>query len=121
MWDFDVEEFLETTRARERQRLETELERIDRQLEEREKIHEEVISELESKLDWYTNRLEKLYKQSRGRQGRRSHIKSKIDELYQELRNSKQSVWQDKQKLEEERRQLLREMEELETTLTDLL
>lgn len=46
---FEIDEFLEQSQEEQRQRLETELERIENQLEQRDKVHEEIIDELESK------------------------------------------------------------------------
>lgn len=57
----DVEEFLERSQKNEGRRLEEELERIDNQLEERDRIHQEVLDELESKPDWYLDRLKTVY------------------------------------------------------------
>ncbi len=58
--DFDIESFLEESQELEQQRLEEELERIDQQLEQREEIYNETTRELESKLDWYVDRLQDL-------------------------------------------------------------
>jgi len=120
--DFSVEEFLEQSQRSEEKRLEDELNRIEEQLESRDQVHEEVVDELESKLDWYRDRLEKLYKQGRGRNNRRDRLKSKISSFYDQLRNEKLEHWQDKQELEMERRQLLRELDEInDVEITDLL
>lgn len=93
--------------------MEKELERIDEQLEERRQVHHEIVDELESKIDWYSDRLEKLYKQRRGRNGERSQLKDQINLFYQRIREEKQQHWHDKQRLEEERRNLLRSLDEL--------
>lgn len=114
--DFDVADFLERSQESERQRLEEELKRISRQLEERDRINREVLDELESKLDWYTNRLETLYKQSRGKNGKREKLKMQIEEFYREIREEKQSRWRDRQELEKERRELIRDLDQLEDT-----
>jgi len=115
-WDFDVEEFLEESQRSERQRLEKELERISEQLENREEIHREALNELEGKLDWYKDRLKKLYKQSRGRKGERGELKNQIQRFYQLIREEKQRCWKDRQRLEERRSEKLRELAELENT-----
>ena len=118
---FDVADFLERSQESERQRLEEELERINRQLEERDRIHREVLDELESKLDWYTDRLETLYKQSREKNGKREKLKTQIEEFYREIREEKQSHWRDRQELEKKRRELIRELEETEEPILDFL
>jgi trichohyalin len=118
---FDVEEFLEQSQEREKQRLESELEKIERQLEERNQLHEEIVEELESKLDWYIDRLELLYKQNRGKDGSRKDLKAKVEEFYREIRQEKQNAWREKQKLEKERRQLLRDLDELDEIVLDFL
>ena len=107
--DFDVEQFLEAEQENQRQRLEDELEKIEEQLEEREEIFEENTVELESKLEWYQERLEKQYKLS----GPVEELKQKIEEFYRLLRREKVENWRDKQELEEERRSLLREIQDL--------
>ena len=114
--DFGVAHFLEQSQENERQRLKEELERISRQLEERDQIHREVLDELGSKLDWYTGRLEILYKQSRGKNGKRKKLKTQIKEFYREIREEKQSHWRDRQELEKERRELIRDLDQLEDT-----
>ena len=96
--------------------MEKELERISEQLENREEIHQEALNELESKLDWYKDRLEKLYKQGRGRKGKRGELKNQIQRFYQSIREEKQRCWKDRQRLEERRSEKLRELAELEDT-----
>lgn len=110
--DWDLDQFLEENQENQRHRLETELERIQDQLERRDEINEEVLDELGSKLDWYLERLEDEY---------RTHGSSNVDELkseikrfYSLIRDEKQQHWNDKQRLERERRELLRELNELE-------
>ncbi|MFA1610037.1 hypothetical protein [Halobellus rubicundus] len=114
--EFDINELLEETGQRQQQRLEKELERIEQQLEERDEIHREIVDELESKLSWYTDRLESLYKQRTGKTGERQELKNQISSFYRQLREEKQQHWHDKQKLEQERRELLRKLEEASDT-----
>lgn len=119
--DFNVADFLEQSQKNERQRLKKELELINRQLEERDRIRRETLDELESKLDWYTDRLETLYKQSRGKNERREKLKTQIKEFYREIREEKQSHWRDRQELEQDRRDTIRELNELEDNILDLI
>jgi len=101
---FDVDEFLEESQHQEEERLEREVEQIFEQLEERDRIHEEALTELESKLEWYIDRLEELY--FRGLQEGKEDLKERIKEFYREIRLEKREWWRDRQKLEKERRQL---------------
>jgi chromosome segregation ATPase len=109
---FDIESFLEETQRQEKQRLEQELERVEDQLEQRETIHNESVTELESKLDWYIGRLKDLEKRSFGKKEQKQHLKQRINELYREIRKEKQQSWRDQQELEKERRELLKMLEE---------
>ena len=118
-WDWDVEEFLERSQEQERQKLEHELQRIGRQLDRRNELHEETVEELESKLDWYSDRLKQLYTQFSGKHGEREKLKDRIEEFYTELRRENRSNWRDRQELEQERREILRELTEVK--MNDLL
>ena len=120
--DLDIEEFLEQSQENERSRLEQDLERVEELLEERDKIHNETIDKLESKLDWYIDRLDKLYKRGGSTAEEQNQLKSRIIEFYQEIREEKQRRWRDRQELEKERRELLRTLKELDDgDFTDLL
>lgn len=92
-------------------------------MEERNRLHHELLDELESKLDWYLDELRTLYKQRRGKTGRRDEIKTRIREFYREIQGEKRSHWRDRQELEQERRELLSDMSELDNTseIFDLL
>lgn len=107
---------MERSQESEKQRLEQELEHIREQLENREKLHQEVTEKLKSKQDWYVERLEKLYERGIGKHGKRQGLKNRIEEIYQAIRKEKRSHWQDQQQLEKDRREILREIEELENT-----
>jgi hypothetical protein len=105
--------FLEESQEREEQRLEQELKRIEEQLEEREAIREQHITELEGKLEWYVDRLEKLYKRASS-PDEIEELKQQITGFYEEIRWERRRAWQDKQELEEKRREILRELTELD-------
>jgi len=122
--EFDIEDFLKREYEREKQCLEKELDRIDEQLEQRDRIHEEAIKELESKRDWYIERLELLYKRGTGKQNRkREKLKTRIEELCRAVREEKRSHWHDRQELQREKRELLRELNKLSDSdmLSELL
>lgn len=122
MDDFDIQDFLNRSQETEKQRIEHELERIAAQLEHRDQIFEETVDELESKRDWYRDRLDKLYRQSWGKLQEKQRLKDRIEAFYRELRTEKRSHWHDRQQLEQERRELLREFDDVTTDwLQDLL
>jgi DNA repair exonuclease SbcCD ATPase subunit len=112
--EFDVERFLRQEQGEERRRLEKDLERIEDLLEERENIHAENIGELQSKLDWYVERLEQEYRTFGLDKETLEHLKSKVEQLYSELRREKRQQWRDKIELEKERREIERAIEEIE-------
>lgn len=115
---FDVEEFLEESEENQKQWLEDAVERIELQLEEREAIFDKNSTELESKLDWYLERLKSAYRMNRDVE----ELKEKVDEFYELLREERVRHWRDSQELEKERRELLRELDELEDTdILDIL
>lgn len=65
--DIDINEILEQSEERQKERLTHELERIEQQLDGRGEVHEGIVDELEWKLDWYTDRLDSLYKRGVGK------------------------------------------------------
>ena len=108
--DFEIEEFLRRSEENAEQRLEDELERIEKQLDDRQRLFENSKEELESKIEIYLERLETAYR-TRGDPG---ELKQLIDEAYRQIRSEKLKHWRDKQELETERREILREINELE-------
>lgn len=120
--DFDIERFLQESQKQERERISEDLERIEEQLSSRKDVHQTVLDELESKLDWYLDRLEKVEKRSFGETEEEKRLKTQIKEFYREIRNERRQHWSDCQKLEQERRERLRELEEAGSDLlSDIL
>lgn len=111
--ELDIEEFLEQDQERERERLEQELERVTDLLEERRELHQEAINELESKLDWYLNRLETAYTRQRP-QKKVDRLKEKVEDFYSAIRREKHEKWRDRIELEMEVREIERSLAELE-------
>lgn len=113
-WDgVDVAALLEQAQTQQATWLRRELDRIHDQLEQRDVLHADLVDELEWKLDWYTDRLEELYSRGTGRRdGTRERLQNRIEQFYQELREERRQHWQDRQRLEEERREILRELDE---------
>lgn len=110
--DWDLDDFLEEAQQTQQQRLEKELERIQDQLERRDQLKKEALEELESKLDWYLERLENEYR-TRGPSSV-EQLKSEVNRFYSLIRDEKQQHWKDTQRLERERRQLLRDLQEID-------
>jgi len=111
---FDVEEFLRREQRSEEERLEQELKRLESLLEERRDIHSETVEELESRIDWYLEKLEKTYRGfGSGDTEEQDRLKSKIDGFYSELRSEKRQQWRDKIELEMEIREVEKALEEV--------
>lgn len=116
--ELDVEQFLTESHEQQEQRLQEELARIEEQLSERSEIFETHRSEFEAKLEWYVERLETAYRQRRDPED----LKQRIDEFYRLLRQERVKHWRDRQELEQERRELLRELDQLsDADLSELL
>lgn len=109
--DVDVDELLQVEQQEEQERLEQEIGRLDELQDERAEIHSENISELESKLKWYVDRLERGYKQVWSRE-RLSCLKTKIEDLYSELRRERRIQWKDRLELELELVEVQRALQE---------
>lgn len=111
---FSVEDFLREEQRSEQERLEQELERIEELLEERREIHLDTVEELESKLDWYVERLEDLYHGFGGvQEDKKRELKGKIEEFYSELRRERRDQWRDRIELEMELREVEQSLEEV--------
>jgi len=107
---FDVEEFLEQSQNREQEHLERKLDRVDKLLEKRREIHEEAVNEIESKLDWYVERLEDLYRTGLG--SNKDELKQRIEQFYTELRELERKHWLDTQELELQREEIEKELQD---------
>lgn len=71
--------------------------------------------DLESKLDWYIEQLEDLYRRfGSGQKEEKENLKTKIEDFYTELRREKRNQWRDKIELEMELREVERSLEEVE-------
>ena len=97
---FDVEEFLEESQNRQRQRLEHQLERIEEQLDERKRIFKSQRSGLESKLEQRLGELETAYRLS----GDVEELKKEIRELDSRLHQEEQEQRTDGQESEDQPR-----------------
>lgn len=121
--DVDISAVLERSNASKKERLAQELEQIRDQLDARDTVHEEIVDELEWKIERYTDRLGTLYASGTGRaDGKRERLQNRIEEFYQQLRQERRAHWRDRQELEQERREVRRELDELEDeSLSELL
>ena len=107
----EVAALLEASQEQHQDRLETELAAIEHQLEERDRLHQQLVEELERKIGRYVDRLDHLYTIGKGRlDGTRDRLKDRLEHFYQELRAEHRTHWQDRQQLEQERRELRREL-----------
>ncbi|SNR68912.1 hypothetical protein [Halorubrum vacuolatum] len=114
---FDVQEFLERSQKREKEQIERKLDRVDKLLEEREKIHENAVTELESKLNWYVKQLEELYRTGIGQD--KDELKQRIEQFYAELRELERKQWLDTKELELQREEIEKELQDAD--LDDIL
>jgi len=114
---FDVEEFLEQSQKREQEQIERKLDRVDKLLEERQRIHEDAVTELESKLDWYIGRLEDVYRTGLGKN--KDELKQRIEQLYTELRELERKQWLDTKELQLQREEIEKELQDAD--LDDVL
>jgi trichohyalin len=114
-WEIDVEQLLRQSRASHRGRIERELERIRKQLDNRDDVHRTHVEELEESIEWYVDQLRSTYRRFRTvDEERKDRLKEVIRTFYHELRRERREHWQDRQQLEHERRDLLHELDELE-------
>jgi DNA repair exonuclease SbcCD ATPase subunit len=112
-WDLDIERFLESAETQQVEWLEKEIQRIEQQVEKREELHQKIVDELEWSVEQYTNRLENLYQRKKGkRDGKRRQLKDRIEQFYEEIWEERRQHWRDTQELEEERRAILRELDQ---------
>ncbi|MFC5133730.1 MULTISPECIES: hypothetical protein [Haloferacaceae] len=113
-WD-SIRELLEQSDDREKQRLQEELERIEEQIEHREALYREAVERIQSQIDRYTSTLQTLYNRSfGGGSDAREPVKEALSDLYDDLQREKRQHWQDRQSLEQERREILRQLDELD-------
>ena len=71
----------------------------------------EVAALLEASQEQHQDRLDHLYTIGKGRlDGSRDRLKDRLEHFYQELRAEHRTHWQDRQQLEQERRELRREL-----------
>lgn len=114
-WEINVEQLLEQSQTAKRERLTQELEQLEAQLTERKAIHRTLVEELEKHINRYVDQLRSLYTGfSAVDEDRSDRLKQAIRSFYRELRQERRAHWQDRQQLEQERRDLLHELDELE-------
>lgn len=112
--DLDMQELLDYAQEQERQRVAAELQEIEQALAARDDLHDRIVDDLETKLDWYVDRLRLLYKRFQGKHGTRDRLKTRIEAIYEALRTERRVHWRDRQDLLADRRELRRERCELD-------
>lgn len=114
----EIDQLLTEAHREERERVETLLEEIEDQIQERTALHEDLIHELEQELERYEKNLQQLLRQfGSGSREKKEHQKCRIQELSQEIRKEKRRHWHDRQKLLAERREVRRELDALDDDL----
>jgi trichohyalin len=100
---------------RDRDQLAKDLARINEQLEQRDELNSDLLEDLHRSHEWYRDQLHTLYRRGRGKQdGERDRIKERIADLERAIRHERREHWQDRQQLERERREVLRDLAALE-------
>ena len=122
--DINATEILEQSRATQQDVLQRELERIEDQLEERNRLYRDVRDDLTTRIKRYRNELQ--HARSRpfgGNEARREELKDTIEGLSVELRQERRDHWMDRQRLEQERRDVLRQLDRIveDDVIEDLL
>lgn len=122
--DIDATEILEQSRGTQQDVLQRELDRIEEQLAKRDRLYREVRDDLTTRIKRYRNELQQA--RSRpfgGNEARREELKDKIEGLSVELRQERRDHWMDRQRLEQERRDVLRQLDRIveDDVIDDLL
>lgn len=118
---WEIDQLLTQAQAAERQRITTELVTIADQLNARTALHENLIHELERERDQYEDRLAQLTRQFAS-PDRTARPQARLRELSHERRQERRQHWRDRQQLLAERRDLQRQLAELDDeVLTRLL
>jgi len=103
--------FLEKDRKQEIQRIENQIQHLNQQIQKREQVHEKNIEELNQHINHNKDLLNKHKKKADGDE---QQIRSHLKELYTERRGREAELWNDKEPLLKELRQLRREKAELQ-------
>ena len=113
--DPDLEDLLTKSHEQERERIETELDQIESQLQERIEIHGASVAELEGALREQKDRLQRLQRPFVP-EDRVASQKRQVRELERQLQEARQVHWRDREQLQREQRRLRRELAELKDT-----
>lgn len=108
-WD-DVDSLLEESRRRQENRLRQHLEDIKKQIRERQRVYEKYMEILEERIKIQQNRKEKSGHVNRPFE---EEVLAKLEDLYESLRGEMREKWRDIQPLEEEKREIEKELDEL--------
>lgn len=108
-WD-DVDSLLEESRRRQEQRLQEHLQEIEDQVRERNKVYEKYIGNLEDRIKVHKDRMQEAADTSKPF---KEEVLSKLEDLYESLRGEMREKWRDVQKLEREKREIEKELDEL--------
>jgi DNA repair exonuclease SbcCD ATPase subunit len=108
-WD-DIDEMLEESRRRQKNRLQQHLDEIEEQIRERHEVYEKYIEILEERISVHDNRLDGAGNVNRPFE---EEVLAKLEDLYESLRGEMREKWRDIQELEREKREIEKELDEL--------
>lgn len=108
-WD-DVDSLLEESRRRQEQRLQEHLQEIETQIRERNEVYEKYIGNLEDRIKVHKDRMQEAADTSKPF---KEEVLAKLEDLYESLRGEMREKWRDVQKLEREKREIEKELDEL--------
>jgi trichohyalin len=106
----EVDSLLEESRRRQENRLHQNLEDIEKQIQERHRVSEKYIEILEKRISVHDNRLDKAGTVNRPFE---QEVLAILEDLYESLRGEMREKWRDIQELEQEKREIEKELDEL--------
>lgn len=107
----DIKEFQEQELGEEKERLESELEKVEKILKKRDEVHGSVKEELEEEIRTQKGRLDNAQRDDVPR------IRGILEDLYRERRQELLDNWRDRQSLLEKKMELETEIDEIESVL----
>jgi chromosome segregation ATPase len=112
-----VKQFLERSEESQRRRLVNRLGRIETEIDKRREVYQETVETIENRVETYSKRLKQLYGlPSTGPDEKKEDLKRELSRLYDNLRSERSDAWRDVQRLEQQKREVQEELEELENS-----
>jgi len=111
----DVEDVLESIVAEERERLEQRLERAEARIDDRREVYQHEVDQLQQQIsDRESDIKQILSRPFGGNVERRETLEEEVEQLRSDLNTVRRKFWQDIQRLEEEKRDILEQLDELD-------